>query len=235
MTGDTYRTQTMDIFLRGRGVGNPLGLGSWDPSTEESVFFDDVTTTEIESSQEIAIRALDQALAYLRSEPTAPGMGGFGSDDFDDWIWGLRHMVRFDSLVGDFLGDDDTFGPIVDQFTITPERLPLMPDLPADDPRANLPHFPRPADMLDLDAANPGFGLGDWTHGSGPVFRMVVALGPDGVRGQTIIPGGQSGMPASPHFDDQVKLWLANETDPMRYLPDEVVAGAVGLERFAPE
>jgi penicillin amidase len=234
VTGDTYRTQTMDLLLRGRGATNPLGLGSWDPSTEESVFFDDVTTTEIESSQEIAILALDEALAYLRSDPTGPGKGGYGSDSFDDWIWGLRHMVRFDSLVGDFLGDDETFAPLVGQFEITPERLPLMPDLASDDPRANLPHFPRPGDMLDLDAANPGFGLGDWTHGSGPVFRMVVALGEGGVRGQNIIPGGQSGLPASEHFDDQVQLWLANETVPMRYLPDEVVEGATGLERFAP-
>jgi acyl-homoserine lactone acylase PvdQ len=136
--------------------------------------------------------------------------------------------------VGDFLGDDDTFASLVDQFNITPDRLPLMPGLAADDPRADLPHFPRPGDQFDLDAANPGLGLGDWTHGSGPVFRMVVALGPDGVRGQNIIPGGQSGRPAEPTFDDQVQKWLANETVPMRFLPAEVVAGATRLERFAP-
>ena len=33
------------------------------------------------------------------SAPTSPGQGGFGSDDPSDWIWGLRHGVRFDSLL----------------------------------------------------------------------------------------------------------------------------------------
>ena len=112
--------------------------------------------------------------------------------------------------------------------------LPLMPDLPTSDPRASLPHFPRPGDHLEVDAANPGFGLDDWTHGSGPVFRMVIALSPEGVRGRNILPGGQSGFPRDPHFNDQTRLWLANETLPMRYLPSEVAEGAVSLERFVP-
>ncbi len=234
VTGDTFRTQTITLLVHGRGATNPLDLGSFDPTTNESAFFDDVTTPEVESSQEIGLRALDEALAFLRSDPTEPGKGGFGSDDFDDWVWGLRHMVRFDSLLADFIGDDPSLGFLVDMFSITPERIPLADDIAMTDPRFGLPHFPRPANHLDIDAANPGLDTNDWSHGSGPVFRMVVALGPDGVHGQNIIPGGQSGLPSSPHFDDQVRLWLANETLPMRYLPDEVVAGASGLERFAP-
>ncbi|RLB50826.1 MAG: hypothetical protein DRJ42_18090 [Deltaproteobacteria bacterium] len=235
VTGDTYRLSTIDILLRGRGAGNPLSLGSWNPATEESVFFDDVTTAEVESSHEIAIRALDEALAYLRSDPTAPGVGGYGSTDMDDYIWGLRHMVRFDSLLGDFLGDDPSYGPLVEEFRITPERLPLADGITAGDPRFELPYFPRPGDQLEIDSANPGFNLRDWTHGSGAVSRMVITLGADGVTGENIIPGGQSGLPASPYFDDQTVKWLANETTPMRMTPDEVVAGAIGLERFAPE
>ncbi|HBQ14015.1 MAG TPA: hypothetical protein DEF51_23755, partial [Myxococcales bacterium] len=66
------------------------------------------------------------------------------------------------------------------------------------------------------------------------VFRMVIALGPDGVRGQNILPGGQSGNPDSAHFNDQARLWLANETMPMRYLPEEVAEGAVSRQRFVP-
>ena len=102
------------------------------------------------------------------------------------------------------------------------------------DPRLTLPHFPRPGDHLELDAGNPGFDLDDWTHGSGPVFRMVVALGPSGVRGEIILPGGQSGRPSDDHFDDQARLWLANRTIPMRFTVEEVVMGATGMERFAP-
>jgi len=234
VTGDTFRTGTMQLLERGRGASNPLALGSFNPATNESVFFDDVTTSEVESSREMGLRALDRALAYLRSAPTGPGAGGFGNSDWDTWRWGYRHMVRFDSLIGDALGRDPAFDALLSQFTITPSMLPLMPDLEASDPRASLPHFPRPGDHLEIDAANPGFGLDDWTHGSGPVFRMVIALSPEGVRGRNILPGGQSGFPRDPHFNDQTRLWLANETLPMRYLPSEVAEGAISLERFVP-
>ena len=145
-------------------------------------------------------------------------------------------MVRFDSLVGSQLGatGDPSLMVLLDMFQITPRNFALLPMLPSDDIRRTLPHFPRPGDHLEIDACNPGFDTGDRTCGSGPVFRMVVALGPTGVRGETILPQGQSGMPRDPHFDDQVRLWLANDTIPMRLTPDEVVAGAVSIERFVP-
>ncbi len=236
-TGDTFTTRTMRLILTGRGAANANHLGSFDPTTNESAFFDDTTTPEVESSQEIALRAVDTALAHLRSDPTEPGYGGFGSTDWDDFRWGLRHMVRFDSLIGSQLGasDDPSLSLLLDMFQISPRNIPLAPGIVAGDPRYQLPHFPRPGDHLEVDACNPGFDLNDWSCGSGPVFRMVVALGPDGMRAETILPGGQSGTPNDDHFDDQVRLWLANRTIPMRLTPDEVVAGAVGLERYVPQ
>ncbi|GAB4201660.1 MAG: hypothetical protein OHK0013_13970 [Sandaracinaceae bacterium] len=236
VTGDTFRMQTMLLMEQGRGAGNPLGLGSFDPATNESVFFDDLRTPEVESSREIGVRAIERALAFLRSAPTAGLRGGFGTDDWDQWRWGYRHQVRFDSLVGSQLGSGGggELDLLLSSFRITPSVLPLAPDLPMSDPRASLPHFPRPGDQFDVDAANPGLDTNDWTHGSGPVFRMVIALGPSGVRGQNILPGGQSGFPNSPHFADQAALWLGNRTVPLRYLPEEVAAGAVSVERFIP-
>ncbi|MDQ3032944.1 MAG: penicillin acylase family protein, partial [Myxococcota bacterium] len=235
VTGDTFRMQTIDLLVRGRGAGNPLSLGSWDATREESVFFDDLSTPALtETSHEIAIRSLGEALAFLRSEPTAPGQGGFGSSDPSAWIWGLRHGVRFDSLLAGFLGDDPMFSVFVDSFSITPELLPLAEDLAAGDPRAGLTFFPRPGDQFDIDAANPGMSGERFTHGSGPVFRMVIALGPDGVEGHNILPGGQSGLNNSEHFADQVRLWLGNETVPMRFTVEDVVAGGEGREVFVP-
>ncbi len=46
--------------------------------------------------------------------------------------------------------------------------------------------------------------------GNGPSWRMVVELG-DTVRAWGVYPGGQSGAPFSPHFDDMVKTWEAGE------------------------
>lgn len=233
VTGDTYTMQTIQLLVRGRGPGNPERLGSWHPDTEESVFFDDVRTPEVETSTEIALRAVDQALAALRAAPSGPGMGGFGTDDMDAYLWGLRHQVRFESLLGD-VSDDPALAPLLDIFSIQTSTLPLAPDLPDGDPRAGLRWFPRPGDQFDVDAANPGLSGERFTHGSGPVFRMVIALGPSGVRGQNILPGGQSGQPGNAHFADQARLWLANQTIPMRYLPSEVAQGATRRERFVP-
>ncbi|WP_236519818.1 penicillin acylase family protein [Sandaracinus amylolyticus] len=235
VTGDTYRMQTMLLLVRGRGPGNPESLGSYEPTREESVFFDDVATTETETSHEIVVRALRDALVFLRSEPSAPGEGGFGSDDPDDWIWGLRHGVRFESLLADFLGDDPMFSVFVDNFSITPERIDLADGIGEGDPRAGLTFFPRPGDQFDVDAANPGLSGERFTHGSGPVFRMVIALGGEqGVEGWNVIPGGQSGITQSEHFDDQVRLWLGNETIPMRWHVEDVVEGGVGREVLVP-
>ncbi|NCG18952.1 MAG: hypothetical protein GWP91_08070, partial [Rhodobacterales bacterium] len=46
------------------------------------------------------------------------------------------------------------------------------------------------------------------------------------------IPGGQSSDPASEHFSDQAKLWLANDTMVMSTVPGEIAANAVSRETF---
>ncbi|MDW8246438.1 MAG: penicillin acylase family protein [Sandaracinaceae bacterium] len=234
---ETYLTQTMKLLEDGRGPGNPMNLGSYDPETKESVFYDDIRTPEIESSREMALVALDRALAFLRSPPNDRLRGGFGTEDMNEWRWGYRHMVRFDSLVGSALGagSNPALDFLLRMFEITPRVLPLAPNLGADDLRSRLPHFPRPGDQFDVDAPNPGLDTDDWTYGNGPVFRMVIALGRSGVRGQNILPGGQSGYPGDPHFADQAALWLGNRTIPMRYLPEEVAEGATKAERHWPK
>ena len=65
-------------------------------------------------------------------------------------------------------------------------------------------------------------------------MRTVISLGPAGVSGMSIIPGGQNGNPTSEFFDDQAARWLANEASPVRFTPEQVADGAVGRERFAP-
>ena len=232
--GRTGRTRALVRMLEGRGVDNPADLASWNPETGESVFFDTLATGEVETADEHAIAALSDGLDFLASDPGDIRGGGFGTDDMDAWRWGLRHMVRFDSILAEFLGDDPTYALLTDQFAITPQVLPLAEGMGADDPRRNLPHFPRPGDNDAVDAANVGFSGRDFTYGSGPVFRMVIALGPYGVAGQNILPGGQSALTDSAHFADQAALWLGNEAWPLRYSLADVVAGGTSREAFVP-
>ena len=66
-------------------------------------------------------------------------------------------------------------------------------------------------------------------------MRMVIELKDGEVRGQNIVPGGQSGSTTSPHFNDQLSLWLANEALPLRYELDEVISGATSRWTFVGE
>ena len=108
-TGDSGRQRTILRLLDGRGADNPNNLASWNPDTEESVFFDNQRTEAVESSYEIALVALVEAIAFLESDPIAAGIGGFGTDDREAWLWGLRHWVRFESVLEELVGSDPTF------------------------------------------------------------------------------------------------------------------------------
>lgn len=233
-TSDSGRTRTLKRMFDGRGPGNPEDMASYNPQTQESAFFDDLNTPQIETSDEILIRTLADALQLLSEPPTADAEGGFGTDDMDAWLWGLRHMVRFESLLGEVLEEDDGFGFIVDLFSITPETLPLAEALSADDPRKDLPWFPRHGDHLNVDAGNTGFSTTRFSYGSGPVFRMVIALGPDGAEGVNILPGGQSGIRESPYWSDQAALWLGNETWPLHTSVEDVIGASTHRETLAP-
>lgn len=233
-TGSGGRMRTMTRLVQGRGAGNPLGLASYDPATEESIFFDVLGTPERETSHEVALLALADALDFLASAPTGPAEGGFGTADMDAWLWGLRHTTRFDALIAQFLAGDDSLAFLGESFSITPRTLPLWPELPEGDPRAALTGFPRPGDNFTVDAANSGFSGTRFTYNSIAVFRMVVALRGDDTTGRDILPGGQSGIPTSPHYADQAALWLGNDTTPMRFAPTAVVEGATGREVFVP-
>lgn len=230
---DQTRVQLLKRFLEARD-GSGEAPASLNPETGESVFFDDRATPAVESSREILLRAAVDALAFLRSPPTAPGAGGFGTADADQWLWGLRHQVRFESLLQSFLGDDPLFMVFTALFAIDTKLLPLAPDLPMSDPRAGLRWFPRPGDNWGVDAANPGFTGTDFTYADGPVMRMVIALRDGAVSGVNIVPGGQSGLTDSPHFADQARLWLGNQTLPLRYTVSDVVAGATAREEYRP-
>ena len=233
--GTRTQLRVLRHMLASRGADNPLGLGSHNPATSESVFFDNADTVDVETSDALLLEALVDALAFLRSEPSGKAQGGFGTEDMTEWRWGLRHQTRFESLLAGFLGDDPTFALLLEPFSITTDVLHLAESLPSGDPRRQLLWFPRPGDNYGVDAANPGFSGTHFTHGSGPVMRMVIALKDGEVRGRNVIPGGQSALVDSDFFADQAALWLKNEAHPVRFHVEDVVAGATGREIFTPK
>ena len=162
-------------ILAGRGDDNPNELASWHPDTRESVFFDDATTP-VESSTDMILLALSDADAFLSSPNDETGQAGFGTADMSQWLWGMRHQARFESLLSDFLEEGSSLASLLDRFAITTRNLPLADELDAADPRSTLKWFPRGGDHWSVDAANPGMS-GPFTHKNGPVMRMVIGLG----------------------------------------------------------
>ena len=59
-------------------------------------------------------------------------MGGFNTEDQDEWLWGLKHFVKFDSFVASEIGDDPTLQSLFRGMNITPEVMPFAePELRA--------------------------------------------------------------------------------------------------------
>jgi penicillin amidase len=229
------RTRTLLLMLAGRGAENPGGLASWNPDTQESAFFDVLATEPVERSREVALLSLKDALAFLRGPSSGAGVGGFGTEDMDQWLWGLRHQARLPSILTGFVSNNPAVDLIAGPLSISTQTLPLEANLPQGDPRKALKWFPRDGDFFAVDAANPGW-LGDqFSYQDGPVMRMVIHLKDGRVQGQNVLPGGQSAITSSPYFADQARLWLANEAMPLRFHPEDVAAGATGRELYKPK
>lgn len=59
---------------------------------------------------------------------------------------------------------------------------------------------------------------------AGPSWRMVVEVGEERMNAFGIYPGGQSGNPASPYYDNMIEKWAKEEYYPLRFLktPEEL-------------
>ena len=85
----------------------------------------------------------------------------------------------------------------------------VFPHLSGLDPLQRGP-YPAEGDDITLD---PAAGL---EARAGPSWRMVVTLGsPE--DSTTVFPGGESGNPLSPHYADQLELWLRREVKTVAY------------------
>ena len=88
---------------------------------------------------------------------------------------------------------------------------------------------------MDLDCGGGAGIVNATTERLGPSWRMVVALGPQ-VRAYGVFPGGQSGNPGSPAYDDLLETWRVGQLDELIFLrsatePHPRVRAAWTLER----
>ncbi len=176
---------------------DPAQLATFDPATGDSAIWDDLATGEIESRDERALRALLDAFAWLDAQG-APQ---------EELRWGAFHTVRFGALI-----------PLYGDLSIPPAGDETFPD-----------GFPRHGDAFNVDASDFRFGVGladppSFSYRSGPAQRFVIDLDPTGPKAWNALPGGAIWDDASPHFDDEAQLWRKNQSHPVPFVLDDVIA-----------
>ena len=64
-------------------------------------------------------------------------------------------------------------------------------------------------------------------------LRMVVEVGNWG-NSRFVVPGGQSGNPLSPHYQDMLPLWRRGEGAPIAWSEDDVEKAKISTLRLIP-
>lgn len=71
--------------------------------------------------------------------------------------------------------------------------------------------------VLDLDIGGGAGIVNATSERNGPSWRMVVAVGPQ-PKGYGVYPGGQSGNPGSPHYQNMIETWRTGQLNELIYL-----------------
>jgi penicillin amidase len=125
-----------------------------------------------------------------------------GSDP-SKWAWGTVHTLTLDFLL-----------------PIGSLNLPVQGD-------TTYPNgYPRHGDEGTVDVGDYGLSLTDFTYDQGPAIRFGADLAKTGISAQNVLPGGQTFNPTSPHYQDQLALWLKNQTFPLAQTTAAVLASA---------
>lgn len=114
--------------------------------------------------------------------------------DFETWAWGRLHTITFAHIAG---------------------RVPELSR------HLNRGPYPLGGDGNTLWATGNGLTPAASAGVVGPPFRFIADLGDlDHCLG-LLVPGN-SGRPASPHYDDQIDAWFAGDYHPMLYARQDV-------------
>jgi penicillin amidase len=158
--------------------------------------------------------ALRDALDLLAGSAFHAAFGG--STDQGDYRWGRLHRITFEH-------------PIEGPFEIPPaggftDLAPLLPGIA------------RAGGYEAVDASSHSARASSdfaFEFSSGPARRFVGILDPAGIDARQVIPGGQSGVPGSPHYADQLPLWLTNRYHELVIEPG-AISDVEAVEEFTP-
>jgi penicillin amidase len=180
----------------------------------DSWLFDDLDTEAVtEGRRTMLVRALLQARARLGSDTpfgaaNAVDIPSPRSTDWRTWVWGKLHGLRLEGLT-----------PLEPETFYRPNAGPL-------------PFLSRGGGEHAVSPCNHGYNDFNMTCGAGSSLRMVHVLDPAGPKTWNVIPGGASADPASPHYDDQVANWNANQAHELLWDKAAVEAASTSSVEF---
>jgi penicillin amidase len=160
------------------------------------VYWDNPTTPEVETKFQVMSAALQQIGDFLD--------GQLGQDE-TRWPWGRLHGLVLQS-------DLSSLSSVFQEFDNPPPGESL---------------FANDGGLFTVDVANPLQQQGrEYIQTAGPSTRFVCETSSTGPSCTIQLPGGQSGDINSPHYEDLLPGWLANEPLPLVFDIAEAAANA---------
>ena len=160
----------------------------------------------------LVLKSLSDGLARLAGPPFAAAFGG--STNQDDYRWGRLHRIVFEHPLGGAF------------------------NVPTTNPLGNaLPGFPTDGGFGSVDVAkfNPrASSVNDFMFTRGPVNRFVAEAGRPGVRAESAWPGGTSGIPGNPFYDNLLPGYLTNDTVPLLIRNADLRHAVSSVTRYVP-
>jgi acyl-homoserine-lactone acylase len=177
-----------------------LRWGESSIATTLAVFWGEEVGRRVAGAARAAALAADDYVATRAADTTLIGALQWASDklgdDFGSWQTPWGDVNRFQRLTGD----------IVQQFNDSAPSVPV-------------PFTSARWGSLASFGARAYPGTKRWYGTSGNSFVAVVEFG-DSVRAVAISAGGQSGNPASPHFNDQAERYAAGNLREVYFYPN---------------
>jgi penicillin G amidase len=164
----------------------------------------------------VILKSLADALGRLASPAFVHAFGN--STNQDDYRWGKLHRVVFAHVLD---------GP----FSIPPAGGAFP------QPLANLPGIPTDGGFETVDAATHDVRAASenaFMFGSGPNDRFVSEARHRGMRAETALPGGTSGILGSPFYFNLLPDWLTNDAFRLLFRSDDIEENTLAIIRFAP-
>jgi penicillin amidase len=200
-----YETlQSWDFYYEGERIA-PSFFDHWWDAFDDDIWEDEYNTTELP----LEWPARDQTVVFIKNNPKSKWIDDVSTPQKET----LSDLVNrsFHSTIETLENDHGSFGDSWQWGYVSNTDIGHV---------GQIPGFGR----SNIFTGGTGAAINAVRGSHGPSWRMIVELGPQ-VKARGIYPGGQSGNPGSPYYDDMIDEWRDGKLYPLWFMKDEPAAG----------